>query len=255
MNATRYNLSPTTSLFVKDVLVFEKTIDTGNTILPFFADGYPGLIFQITPQGQWVQPQNKQMPTTYLYGQTLHPIELHMQGAYMVIGIQLYPFVLNSFFGLNSTDLNNACYDLNNLFGWQQIEVKLMNATDTAEQVDILMGFLEGMFQAKKEQLDFSVKDAIQMILDSKAQITVAGVATNLHITARTLERRFLKETGISAKQFIQITRFQQSMEQMAGGGYTNLTDVVYNNGYADQSHFIRVFKAFTGTTPGRFGK
>jgi AraC-like DNA-binding protein len=28
---------------------------------------------------------------------------------------------------------------------------------------------------------------------------------------------------------------------------------VVYQNGYADQSHFIRVFKSFTGKTPGQF--
>jgi len=33
------------------------------------------------------------------------------------------------------------------------------------------------------------------------------------------------------------------------------LSDVVYEHGYADQSHFIRDFKKYTHTKPSRFRK
>jgi len=51
------------------------------------------------------------------------------------------------------------------------------------------------------------------------------------------------------------IIQFQNSLTQLTIKDYTILTDVVYNNGYADQSHFIRVFKSFTGKTPKNFAK
>jgi AraC-like DNA-binding protein len=58
---------------------------------------------------------------------------------------------------------------------------------------------------------------------------------------------------GVTAKQFAKIIQFQQSLEQITVKDYSKLTDIVYANGFADQSHFIKVFKAFTGKTPLAF--
>jgi len=74
-----------------------------------------------------------------------------------------------------------------------------------------------------------------------------------LHLNERTFERRFVAAVGISAKQFSRIIQFQQSLEQLTVKDYTKLSDIVYSNGFADQSHFIRVFKAFTGKSPKKF--
>ncbi|WP_373564673.1 helix-turn-helix domain-containing protein [Sphingobacterium sp. E70] len=74
-----------------------------------------------------------------------------------------------------------------------------------------------------------------------------------MHI--RTLERRFLRETGISAKQFAKIVQFQSSLTQLTTNDFREISEIVYTNGFSDQSHFIRVFKAFTGVTPHTFGK
>ena len=104
-----------TSLFVKSILVFEEQDKKQKTILPFFADGYPGLIFQETTNGLLVNPHSKLMPALFLYGQTIQPIELVMSGAYKIILFQLYPFVLKSFFNVVPKDLNDNCYDLEQL--------------------------------------------------------------------------------------------------------------------------------------------
>jgi len=58
---------------------------------------------------------------------------------------------------------------------------------------------------------------------------------------------------GVTAKQFAKIIQFQQSLEQITVKDYSKLTDIVYANGFADHSHFIKVFKAFTGKTPLAF--
>jgi AraC-like DNA-binding protein len=255
MESTGYKPAGEISLFVRNILVFEEKENPAGTILPFFADGYPGLMFHMTPNGLWVQPQNKKMPSTFLHGQTLHPIELHMSGDYKLITFQLYPFVINSFFGVNAKELNDDCFDLLQIESWNDYNRALQNSTDTNTQVDIISKFLLQLFHIHKQNLDFKVKESLELILDKKAQIGVGELCKQLHVNVRTFERRFIKEVGISAKNFIQITRFQQSLEQLSVKDFGKLTDIVYSNGFADQSHFIRVFKAFTGKTPSTFIK
>ncbi len=253
MNFKTVNPDKSISLFVKNILIFEETQTTQKTILPFFADGYPGLMFQDTENGLVVSPHNKQMPSLFLYGQTIKPIELIIHGTYKLIIFQLYPFVLKSFFNVTAKDINDDCYDLEQMENGSNSIHRLVKSPNYQERIEILATLLFDIFQAKKETLDFQIRKAIQIILDNKAQISIAQICTQLHITERTFERRFMKEVGISAKQFSSIIRFQLSLQQLTLKDFTKLTDVVYKNGYADQSHFIKVFKAFTGKTPKAF--
>ncbi len=253
MEVKRLGPEKDVALFVKNIFIFERAQNDGETILPFFADGYPGLLFHVTPQGQWVQPQNKRMPTSYIYGQTLMPIELHMKGSFRIIMFQLYPFVLSSFFNIDSKSLNNECFDLLKAPGWKNVEDKLLSTAGKGHEVEIIQTFLIQSFLHKKEQFDDSIVKALKVIGSRKAQISVADLCDTLHVTVRTFERRFAKQVGITPRDFILITKFQQSLEQLTVKDYSKLSDIVYANGFSDQSHFIRVFKAFTGRTPKRF--
>lgn len=243
------------AFIVKDILHVKSLGNPAKTMLPFFADGYPGLVFHVTPEGQWVQPHNRRMPPAYLYGQTLHPVELHIQGSYTLIIFQLYPIVINGLFGLDAKTLNNGCYDLQKTAGWDSIETALFEEKDIRQQIRIISRYLHNLFYTRRQNLDLALKNSIQLILNAKAQITVKALCEKLHLTPRTFERRFSKEVGISAKDFIQITKFQLSFERLSVKDYTYLSDIAYENGFADQSHFIRVFKAFTGATPSAFEK
>lgn len=243
------------SLFVKNILVFEEPDKSQKTILPFFADGYPGLIFQETPNGLLVSPQNKLMPAMFLYGQTINPIELIMTGSYKLILFQLYPFVLKSFFNVIPKDLNDNCYNLEQLennSGNDTIR-KLNQTKNFSNKIEIITSFLHSIFLEKQKELDFTISIAIQKIINRKGQLVIGDLCNELHLTERTFERRFFNAVGVSAKQFAKIIQFQQSLEQLTVKDFTKLTDIVYANGFADQSHFIKVFKAYTGKTPLAF--
>ena len=241
------------SLFVKSILIFEEPQTDEKTILPFFADGYPGLMFQDTENGLLVNPHNKQMPLLFLYGQTIKPIELVIKGRYKLIVFQLHAFVLKSFFNVIAKDINDGCYDLQQIKNGRKIIQELTTNSKLEKRIEILSKLLFDIFQTKREKLDLQIRQAIQIIIDNKGQISIKEICGKVHITERTFERRFVKEVGISAKQFSIIIQFQLSLQQLTLKDYTKLTDIVYNNGYADQSHFIKVFKAFTGKTPKAF--
>lgn len=240
------------ALIVKNILVFGSDVK-GETVLPFYADGYPGLIFQETEGGMLVRPQNKMMPALFIYGQTIKPVESVLYGNFKLLIFQLYPFVLKSFYDLNAEALNDDCYDVEKAKDGAEILQALINTNNVQKRVEIITDYVFNLFEEKKSKLDLTVRKALQIILDNKGQILVKDIFEKLHVTERTFERRFLKEVGISAKQFCQVVQFQQSFGQLTSKEYSRLTDVVYNNGYADQSHFIRVFKAYTGSTPKKF--
>ncbi|MGH2665611.1 helix-turn-helix domain-containing protein [Flavobacterium sp.] len=245
------------SLLIRDVIIYEEFNNPEKTLLPFFADGYPGLLFQETENGLLVSPHDKEMPVFFLYGQTIKPIELIMEGNYKLIIIQLYPFVLKQFFNIDPKSINDNCYDLNALENpLIEATVKLLQTTDsTTDRIEILNDFLYTLFRSKKENLDFKIREAIQLILNNKGQISINSVYAELNLHERTFERRFVNEVGITPKQFSKMIQFQLSLEQLTEKDYDKLTDVVYENGFADQSHFIKVFKAFTGKTPKSFLK
>lgn len=66
------------------------------------------------------------------------------------------------------------------------------------------------------------------------------------------LERTFLKAVGYTPKHYGRITRFNRAIRKMKNGTLS-LTEIGYDCGYFDQSHFIRDFHQFAGTTPGHF--
>jgi len=245
------------SLFVKSIWVFESADKDLKTSLPFFADGYPGLMFQQTVNGLKVNPHTKQMPVLFLYGQTINPIELEISGPYQLVVFQLYPFVLKNFFNIIPHTINDDCYDLQQL---EELDLsvftqKLLSEKDIHKKIERISALLFKLFQTKKQSLDLKIRQGLECIISTKGQEDISSIARQLKINARTFERRFFNETGLSPKQFAKIIQFQSSLEQLTIKDFTKLTDIVYENGFADQSHFIKVFKAFTGKTPKTFSK
>jgi AraC-like DNA-binding protein len=245
------------SLFVKSIWVFEEANEDQKTVLPFFADGFPGLIHYEAPKGMTVFPHEKIMPSFFIYGQTIRPIEVVFEGSYKMIVFQLYPFILKSFFGIAPKSINDNCYDLANTNDEESPSVltRMSLNSGTEARIKMISSYLSSIFEAKRRSLDLNLKQALQLTIDKKGQLSIKELSRGMKVSERTLERRFTSETGLSPKQFARIIQFQSSLEQLTVKDFNKLTDIVYQNGFADQSHFIKVFKAFTGRTPKIFSK
>lgn len=69
-----------------------------------------------------------------------------------------------------------------------------------------------------------------------------------LGLSLRTLQRRFLKATGITHKLYEQMQRAKNATALLEQG--TSILDTVFKTGYADQPHLTRSLKRFMGRTP-----
>lgn len=236
--------------FVKEIFLLENTNNFDNK-LPFYADGYPGIMFSETEKGIALLPINKLLPNFFLYGQTIEPIELKIKGPYKLIVFQLYPFATRLLLGINPNDINDECYDLKQVKNINTEEIiSELSVNNTTQQIKIISNYILNLVKNSSANLDNSIKLAVSTILNSKGVITIKKLREQLFITERTFERRFKSEIGVTPKQFARIIQFSFSLNQIKESDYTKFTNIAYDNGFADQSHFIRTFKKYTGETP-----
>jgi len=69
-------------------------------------------------------------------------------------------------------------------------------------------------------------------------------------MSERTMQRHFLRTTGLTYKSFTLIERAQKAMSLLRMG--RPAADVAFALGYADQAHLINSLKAIMGETPGQ---
>ncbi len=243
--------------FVKEIVFLESTELLTQHKIPFYADGFAGIAFSKSDQPFSIQPKNKILPDFYLYGQTIIPMTLETKGAFELFAIRLFPFAVKTLIGVDTKTLNDDCYDLQQVEGvdTESSIDELRKANDKNKVVQLLTNYFDKLLKKAATNPDYRVILASNMILKSNGNIKIQTIQERLQITERTLERQFKKEMGVTAIQFAKIIQFNSSVRIMTEEDYLNLTDVAFKSGYADQSHFIRSFKKYTGKTPKEFQK
>ena len=241
--------------FVKDIFVLENDDPDVENKFPFYADGFAGIIYSKSTNPFYIQPRNKKLSDFYLYGQTIEPISLDVKGAFHLVCMRMYPFAVRILLGVDPKELNDDCFDLKLV---EKVDTEstlkmLEQAEDKNTIVRIIEGYFNELLQNASTNPDYRIKLATNLILKSNGTISVKELREKLCVTERTLERHFLKEIGITPKQFAKVIQFSTSMQQITEADYLNLSEIGYESGFADQSHFIRSFKRFTGKTPKEF--
>lgn len=163
------------------------------------------------------------------------------------------PFLMD----IHSSELVNKMVQIDHVFGMRSehiCEILLKNKEVGAKQKTI-----EALIQKHHIKLMTQsriYRRAASIIEAYGGHIKVHEIADILGISVRTLERHFVQILGFPPKQFIRIVRFQQAVEKLHKVNKSrSLTDISYECGYFDQSHFIKDFKTFYGDSPLFFKK
>ena len=93
----------------------------------------------------------------------------------------------------------------------------------------------------------YEVCDA--MLRDPSRPLQIETWSATLQVSARTLERLFTRETGLSMRQWRLRARLLGALPLLQKGG--SVTDVAFACGYESTSSFIAAFRQFFGSTPG----
>jgi AraC family transcriptional regulator len=82
--------------------------------------------------------------------------------------------------------------------------------------------------------------------------LTLDDIAADCHVSADHLAREFRKQFGVTVGEFVRQRRLDFACEQLAAGRQS-LAEIAEAAGFADQSHFTRVFRTRMGVTPGAY--
>ncbi len=222
------------------------------TNIPLFADGYPGIMFQQSKNGFYLLPKKEKLSELFLYGQTLQPISLNVNGLHSYVVVQLYPFASKYLLNIDPKELNDSCYDLLQIeyLDIEKFKKQLLETEDLKEQILIISNLIRQLIKFHKVPENDKIEKAISIILNSKGLMKIEKLANEVCMTERTLERNFTSLIGLSPKQFSKIIQFQGSINKLTQATYNSLLDIGLDSGFSDQSHFIRTFKKYTSQTP-----
>lgn len=73
--------------------------------------------------------------------------------------------------------------------------------------------------------------------------------------SARSLQRMFDRHVGIGPKRMLVRARVMDAVAALDRGDDREIAELAQDLGWFDQSHFIRDFRAVTGTTPARYAQ
>ena len=85
----------------------------------------------------------------------------------------------------------------------------------------------------------------------------IKAVAGQHALSRRTLQLRFQRQVGYSAKEMMRFVRFKKLLAQLIDQQPSppDWSDLVVTYGYHDQSHLIRDVQFYTGLSPNAFIK
>lgn len=218
-----------------------------------YADGCTELVFHY--QGVFDQVFDDGTERSFasgLHAQTRKFTRFVVDRDFGIFGCYLFPYAIPRFFSLSAADLTDSMTDLHAFLGREgsELEERVMLAGSNQRRAVILSEFLSGRLRRSGRDLP-PVFSSINRIIETRGLVKIGSLAREHGLSGRTFERKFKELSGFSPKLFSRIVRFQAALKQY--GSQRSLTDIAYDCGYYDQSHFINDFKEFSGYSPKHY--
>jgi len=98
-----------------------------------------------------------------------------------------------------------------------------------------------------------AVARALAIAERAPGDLTVAGLAAGGGVGPKRLIRLFTADVGLTPKRYLRLVRFERVRAAVRGRARVDWARVAAGFGYYDQSHLIRDFHDFAGTTPSGY--
>ncbi len=181
-------------------------------------------------------------------------IEIESNGKTGFIAVRFYPWGAYHFFNEpvhNFLDNTIAASKL-----WaddsRRIILELKSLHTLEKRFKSVEHFLLNML-TKYQRNETQTDEAVKLIRNTKGSLNIDEICSETGFTKKQLERKFLSLVGTTPKIFSRVCRFLNICHHMEEQKGKSLTQLAYECGYYDQSHFINEFKEFSGFTPKDF--
>jgi len=238
------------SEYVRTVLILEGFSQPAAEQLPLVTNGMPALLCRTEKD----RSANENTLQLTLFGRSTTADPWTINDHTTIIAYFFKPFALSSLFNVPAKKLIDDPVDLSiwNPHKTNALRSQLVYAASTQQKIEVLDNLLVLQLQQNNKECEI-IKYATDEIMCDPGTEILSAILNKLDLNERTFQRIFKKYVGVTPNQYRRICQFQVSFDQLRGKGFNKLTDIAYDNGFADQSHFIRSFKEFTQITPNDY--
>ena len=135
------------------------------------------------------------------------------------------------------------------------------NKTDTAAKLAIEGLALEFLAEAARQPragigtVPAWLRQARELIIEHSSEtLKVAEIAAEVGVHPVYLATAFRQKFGVTIGEFVRRLRIERACAELVKGDLP-LSMIALQTGFADQSHFSKVFKSYVGMTPHKYRK
>ena len=146
----------------------------------------------------------------------------------------------------------NQILQINNQFLTNLAEIRSIDAL-CSKLLEIVETFTNSMFADEPIRNTPVIEKAFSYISRNYMQpLTLEMAAAHVHLSPAYFSTVFKQSCGTSFSEYLNLIRIEESKRLLGSTDYPIL-DIAIAVGYRDQSYFSKVFKKYTGMTPGQY--
>jgi AraC-like DNA-binding protein len=137
---------------------------------------------------------------------------------------------------------------------FNEAQEKLWKATNAQEAVQLLESYLLRHFEVNTRSFFYhDLTGATDYINQVSGLVKIKSLTKKIHICSRWMQKKFKEQIGMSPKAYACATRFRSLISELYNNQNLSWMDVVARYDYTDQSHLIKDFHRYTGTSPKEY--
>ena len=170
------------------------------------------------------------------------------------VAVRFRTGMFRHFTGIPLAELNGHYINMQNIWGHQGKETfeQISNTISLSGKISILEKFLVNKL-AMNNKMDTLWNHIINELYKDGGDAVLERFSKDLNISYRHFRRKFIEQTGIAPKHFQQLSRFHATIKPLLLNGDKRYLSFALDNGYFDQTHFIKEFKQYMQVTPSDF--
>lgn len=221
-------------------------------------DGHSEVVFTIgNAFERWAvgRPEQREvMSRSYVIGGRSHSVVTRDLGPVAVAGVKLDPRALRWWIGTPLAEFRDSTLGLQELehAGLLELERAVRHAAlqEPRPFEAVAQAFDRALLRAFGE-MPSSRRPVDALLTDIRAQrgaVSILDWVERHGLDARQVERQFMTSIGMTPKRYARVIRFKHSYHQLLSGA--SAPRGAHLDGYYDQSHFNKEFRAFVGGPP-----
>ncbi|HRN79902.1 MAG TPA: helix-turn-helix domain-containing protein [Ferruginibacter sp.] len=248
------NIHPALRSLIRNIIIIKVDFGSAPTKMEanYMPSPYQGMFINLFTRFKSKKSGEKNFNTVTactVTGAQITPFKLLVEESHSAVSIIFQPVGLNRFLNIPMTELFDNGYSARDVIG-NEIEVLLDQSHDatTYNKMDtIIQSYFLKKLAVIKEPLpiDYALHHLLTNYNESLDKI--AGMAC---MSIRNFERKCKERLGMPAKMYARIARFHEAYRVIESKPVFSWTDLTFELGYYDQTHFIKDFKEFAKLTP-----